>query len=198
MPEPSRRLRRVHRARNASGQSIVEFALVLPVLVMLLVGILDLARVWTTMLSVESAAREAADYGTFGSHKWDEAVVEATPDGTLVGMERRACTAASNLPDYEGPDDACTNPRFSYALSTDRGATWVPYDAALASRVSNQPGDELRGASGSRATKANSRSDRRQSRLKTWPGSGETFHDTRRYKGAESFPDTLPRVRLSA
>ena len=132
MPELSRCLRRVLRARNAAGQSIVEFALVLPVLVMLLVGILDLARVYTTMLSVESAAREAADYGTFGSHKWDEAVVAATPDGTLVGMERRACTAASNLPDYEGPDDACANPRFSYALSTDRGATWGPYDAAMA------------------------------------------------------------------
>ena len=131
MPELLRHSRRPRHARHGHGQSIVEFALVLPVLVMLLVGILDLARIYTTMLSVESAAREAADFGSFGSHKWNEAVVAATPDGTEAAMERRACTAASNLPDYGGPDDACTNPRFSYELSGDRGATWVPYDAAL-------------------------------------------------------------------
>jgi hypothetical protein len=96
------------------------------------VGIVDLARIYTTMLSVESAAREAADFGSFGSHKWNVAVVSALPDGTEASMERRACTAASNLPDYAGPDEDCANPRFRYDLSTDRGATWVPYAEGLA------------------------------------------------------------------
>ena len=50
---------------------------------------------------------------------------DALPDGTEAKMERRACAAASDLPDYDGPDDACTNPAFSYALSADRGATWA-------------------------------------------------------------------------
>ena len=111
---------------------MVEFALVLPVLVMLLVGIVDLARIYTTMLSVESAAREAADFGSFGSHKWNVAVVSALPDGTEASMERRACTAASNLPDYAGPNADCANPRFRYDLSADRGATWVPYSESQA------------------------------------------------------------------
>ena len=83
------------------------------------------------MLSVESAAREAADFGSFGSQKWDVAVDAPLPDGTVAKMEHRACVAASDLPDYVGPDDACTNPAFSYELSTDRGATWVAYDPAL-------------------------------------------------------------------
>src|SRR5690349_19536365 len=131
MPE-LRRLRTPDRhARHGHGQSVVEFALVLPVLVVLLVGVLDLARIYTTMLSVESAAREAADFGSFGSHKWNPAVVSVLPDGTEAAMERRACTAASNLPDYAGPDEACINPRFSYELSPDRGVTWVPYAAGL-------------------------------------------------------------------
>jgi Flp pilus assembly protein TadG len=125
MLELRRPVRRVRRTRDGRGQSVVEFALVLPVLVMLLVGILDLARVYTTMLSVESAAREAADFGSFGAQKWVD------PDGTAAAMELRACTAASNLPDYQGPEDACTNPRVSDELSTDRGATWQAFDAAL-------------------------------------------------------------------
>jgi hypothetical protein len=121
----------------ARGQSIVEFALVLPLLVFLMSGIIDLGRIYTTMLSVESAAREAADFGSFGAQKWNAAALSATlpdgitPDGTVQRMERRACVAASNLPDYIGPDGDCANPEFSFKLSTDRGVTWADYDAAL-------------------------------------------------------------------
>lgn len=110
---------------------MVEFALVLPVLVYLMVAVVDLARIYTTMLSVESAAREAADFGAFGSQKWADAVYAVVPDGTLARMEKRACVAASNLPDYVGPDADCANPTFSYALSGDRGATWGPMDPSL-------------------------------------------------------------------
>jgi hypothetical protein len=131
-----------HRAR---GQSVVEFALVLPLLVFLMSGIIDLGRIYTTMLSVESAAREAADFGSFGAQKWGAAALSATlpdgvtPDGTVERMKRRACVAASNLPDYvgpgvpgyAGPDYSCDNPDFSFKLSTDRGATWVDYDPLL-------------------------------------------------------------------
>lgn len=104
----------------------------LPLLLFLMVAIMDLARIYTTMLSVESAAREAADFGTFGSQKWNVAVYSAMPDGTEARMEHRACVAASDLTDYAGPDDHCANPTFSYQLSTDRGATWQAYESAFA------------------------------------------------------------------
>ena len=125
-----RRCRRPRRS-HARGQSVVEFALVLPILAILMLAIVDLARIYTTMVSVESAAREAADFGSFGSEKWDP-VVYAAADGTVAKMQHRACVAASDLPDYQGPDDACVNPTFSYLLSGDRGATWVPYSTGLA------------------------------------------------------------------
>jgi hypothetical protein len=124
---PARRARRdLHR-----GQSVVEFALVLPVMVFLMLAIVDFSRIYTTMLSVESAAREAADFGTFGSQKWNDAIAEMPVDGTAAKMHLRACVASSALPDYVGPDESCTNPSFSYQLSLDKGATWVPYSSGL-------------------------------------------------------------------
>lgn len=112
---------------RARGQSVVEFALILPLMLIIALGIVDLARVYTTMLSIESAAREAADYGTFGSQKWALSAVPATE----ALMRERACVAASDLPDYAGPDDGCTNPTFSYCLSADGGTTCVDYNEAL-------------------------------------------------------------------
>jgi hypothetical protein len=111
------------------GQSVVEFALIVPLLVILMVAIVDLARIYTTMVTIESAVREAADYATFGSQKWDLAVYSAT-DGTVEEMRHRACVASSTLPDYvgsPGPTDTddCTNPTVTYELSGDAGANWV-------------------------------------------------------------------------
>jgi len=100
-------------------------------MLMMLLGILDLARIYTTMMSVESAAREAADYGTtLGAGKWQDGIPK---DSTVADMERRACIAASNLADYVDPDNDpttgnCTNPSFTYCLTTSAGGTCDPYD----------------------------------------------------------------------
>ena len=111
------------------GQSIVEFALVLPIMVVLLLAIVDFARIYTTMLSVESAAREAADYGTtLGAGKWEA----GTMDTTVQEMKRRACVASSDLSDYEDPDDpsagGCTNPGFDYCMTPSETGVCGPVD----------------------------------------------------------------------
>ncbi len=122
----------LRRRRRERGQSVVEFALILPVMLIILLGIADLARVYTTMLSVESAAREAADYGTtLGAGKW----LPGPPmDATVVEMQRRACVAASNLPDYSDPDGdpstGCTNPSFAYCVTPFVGGPCGPVNAA--------------------------------------------------------------------
>lgn len=108
--------------RRGSGQSVVEFALVLPLLVFLFVAIVDLGRIYTTMLTVESAAREAADYGSFGAQRWDG---EAATANTVTNMKRRACTASMDLPDFAGSAAECTNPLPVLRLSPDLGVTWV-------------------------------------------------------------------------
>lgn len=128
-----------NRRSSARGQSLVEFALMLPIVVFLMIGIVDLGRIYTTMLSIESAAREGADYGAFGSYKWAAGLYDLPVDGTVADMERRACTAASDLQDYagtdtdlDGTDDTCTNPTFSYELSGNKGTTWSVYDPTVA------------------------------------------------------------------
>ena len=120
--------------RKQAGQSIVEFALVLPLMLIMLLAIVDLARVYTTMMSVESAAREAADYGTtLGAGKWQDG---APRTGTEIEMERRACVAASDLPDYADPDNdpqtgGCTNPSFAYCMVSSSGGPCSGFDPAV-------------------------------------------------------------------
>ena len=99
-------------------------------MIFLMFGILDLARIWTTMMSVESAAREAADYGTFyGAESW----ASAEYLNTVADMKLRACVAASDLPDFTWTDtdsdgvvdlgEECTNPTFDWCLKPTPSGT---------------------------------------------------------------------------
>jgi hypothetical protein len=117
----SRRRLDLHSGRRrtgARGQSVVEFALVVPVLLFMVIAIADVGRVYAAAVAVESAAREAADFGAFERSNW---TAVNTPT-TLASMERRACVAAagSHLQDYKTTDPVnhttCSNPSFSCAL----------------------------------------------------------------------------------
>jgi Flp pilus assembly protein TadG len=117
--------------RGARGQSVTEFALILPLMLFIMMGVIDFARLYTTMISVESAAREAADYGTtYGAARWSaDNLVD-----TERRMEERACVAASNLADFvdtDGlPDTGCQNPSFSYCVTPADGDPCEALDPA--------------------------------------------------------------------
>jgi Flp pilus assembly protein TadG len=107
------------RGRGRSrGQSVVELALVLPILLLLLLAIADLARLYTTMLTVEAAAREAAEFGTLYPWSWtgDPGDPDSNSAKTVEGMIERACVATGNLTGYAGTADTCTNPAVTYDL----------------------------------------------------------------------------------
>ena len=46
-----------------TGQSLVEFALLVPILMLIMVGVVDLGRVYYAYLTVVNSAREGARYG---------------------------------------------------------------------------------------------------------------------------------------
>jgi Flp pilus assembly protein TadG len=90
-------------------------------MLLLVVALVDFGRLFTAVIGVESAAREAADYGAMqGTTKWD--LTDAAQMAQhLQDMQMRACTAASTLSDYVGdppgtPNMACSNPSFAFDI----------------------------------------------------------------------------------
>lgn len=89
-----------------AGQSLVEFALILPVLLILLLGIADFGRVFTSGITTETAARNAAEAVAQEYLQLDQ--LDGAPDGSLTGGNYQAlhetafevaCREAERLPD---------------------------------------------------------------------------------------------------
>ena len=78
----------MHRRAQVRGQSLVEFALVLPLLILILLGILDLGRAFSAYIVITNAARDGAYYGTM--HPTETSAIiqrvltEANGSGTSV------------------------------------------------------------------------------------------------------------------
>src|SRR5690348_3632871 len=97
MTPASQRLRAATAAserHRRAGQSVVEFALVVPVLFFMVILIADFGRLYTAAVAIESAAREAADYGAFDANHWSSSS-PSNITATLAEMQKRACTAAA-------------------------------------------------------------------------------------------------------
>src|SRR5467141_383328 len=124
MLHPRRTVSRPASRHRQSGQSVVEFALIVPVLLLILLAVADFGRMYTSAVAVEAAGREAADFGAFEASHWNTANLNITVDE----MQHRACTAAagSHLEGYETTDpvnnSTCTNPTFTCTLERN-GAT---------------------------------------------------------------------------
>jgi Flp pilus assembly protein TadG len=73
--------------RSERGQSLVELALVLPLLILLLSGMVDLGRAFYGYISITNGAREGARYGArhFGQTGWDTAATTIAISEALNG-----------------------------------------------------------------------------------------------------------------
>ena len=94
-------LRRRSGARPRSrGQAVVEFALVLPVLLLLTVGVVDLTRVFTGYIAITNGVRESVIYaitpkyaGTWPSDNWcsnPPGAIACPPDRPATGHDTHA------------------------------------------------------------------------------------------------------------
>lgn len=80
---PPRRIRRPL-LRNRSGQAVVEFALVIPLLLILIVGVVELARAWNTQQVITNTAREAMRAAVVDDPTFTQAAMHARIDEQLL------------------------------------------------------------------------------------------------------------------
>jgi Flp pilus assembly protein TadG len=80
------------------GQSLVEFALVIPLLVLVIAGLFDLGRAFYSLITITNAAREGARYGTLNVN-WDEVTKSYMADtqGICDATWREAQSSGINL-----------------------------------------------------------------------------------------------------
>ncbi len=72
--------------RDEHGQSMVEFALILPVLILLVAGIFDLGRAFYATITITNAAREGARYGTLNPDYGQGICNATTAEVGFLGM----------------------------------------------------------------------------------------------------------------
>jgi Flp pilus assembly protein TadG len=70
-------------AKQTAGQSLVEFAIVIPILLLLLVGIMEFSRAWMARNILTGAAREAARVAAVDNTGGGEAAGEARGNAVL-------------------------------------------------------------------------------------------------------------------
>ncbi len=96
------------RQRGRRGQTLVEFALTLPILLMLMFGVIEFARIFQAWITLQNAARAAARYAVTG--QWDENILAEAmgytfPEGLSV-EQRRQAVLDTLMPCTEGEDAA--------------------------------------------------------------------------------------------
>ena len=80
----------LRRSRRSEGQALVEFALLIPLLVIIILGIIEFGRIWMTMNVLASAAREGARIAAVTSP--DVAQVQAAVDDVLTAADITGAT----------------------------------------------------------------------------------------------------------
>jgi len=97
-------------ALRAPGQSLVEFTLVFPILLILLLTVADFGRYFATAIQVESAARTAAERGA-REYLRELQPIDATGYGRLDGHAwQNVCNELGRLPNATAalaPDQQC-------------------------------------------------------------------------------------------
>ena len=88
--------------RNEGGQSLLELAIMLPVLLILLMGLLDLGRLYYGFVAVTDAAGEGATFGAM--HPSDRSAIEARARDATGGLIPPESVSVGILPDPVVPD----------------------------------------------------------------------------------------------
>jgi Flp pilus assembly protein TadG len=101
-----------NKIRDNRGQSLVEFALVLPLLILILMGIIELGRLWETANILTSAAREGARVAAVTS-----------PNARMVQTAAQNVLTAGNI---AGATVSISGPNSAREVTVTVQMTYVP------------------------------------------------------------------------
>jgi Flp pilus assembly protein TadG len=115
----------VQRGRDERGAAVVEFALILPVLVLFVFGIVEFGRAYSARIELTAAVREGARAVALGATSTE--AQDATKNGA-PGLERGRITVTPNscttTPAPANATVSATYP-FEYTIPLFRTGTWT-------------------------------------------------------------------------
>ena len=127
-----------HRSRSSEdGQTAVEFALVLPILAVLLFAIVEFGVTFHDYVTVTDASRVAARKAAVSRHLGDNgAAAEAAGENAAASLDEDAIGVDCNADDWEEPgsDVSCT---VTYPYSIDV-LGWVVANGTLTSETTER------------------------------------------------------------
>jgi Flp pilus assembly protein TadG len=116
------------RLRREDGQSLVEFAVVLPVLLMIVTGIIQFGSLYNKYITLTDAARNGAQTLALGrglSNPCDPAVTQALQSASAVSL-----TSGQVTPSFSSGSDFCGTGTYVYKSSGNTSGTEVQGDQA--------------------------------------------------------------------
>ncbi len=118
------------------GQSLVEFALILPILLTMVGAAIDIARLYQGWITLEGATRDAAEYA---------ATKDSTSSAALTDAKSIICKQTATLPGFAAPAGQptnCTSPSVtvsSFSVSTTATGASTTYPIASVTVTATLP-----------------------------------------------------------
>jgi Flp pilus assembly protein TadG len=116
------------RLRREDGQALVEFAIVMPVLLIIVTGIIQFGLLFNKYITLTDAARNGAQTLAIGrglSNPCDPAVLQTVQSGSATGL-----TASQVTPSFSSGSDFCGTGTYTYNTTGNTNGAEIQGDQA--------------------------------------------------------------------
>lgn len=115
------------RHREERGAAAVEFALVVPILIVVVFGIINLGFVFAQQISLNNGARQGARYAIVDGRTCDQIKAETQDSAATIGMTATQVPTPVITPTCSGTTKPCTGKPSGTNIKVEltRSASWV-------------------------------------------------------------------------
>lgn len=107
-------IRKMHRDQN--GQSLVEFALILPLLLLIVMGILEFGLMFNVYLTINNASREGARLGSVT--EGDPVSIENRVVAVAPHLDKDNLVITSDIADVDNTESVTVKVEYDYQMIT--------------------------------------------------------------------------------